>query len=278
MDKPPHLDPRLCEAIEACRPGSDDLQAPEMASLREQLAADLELQQFYDRVEHFDRRVAEAFRDVAVPEGLEASILARLGIAGLTPAAADSPGDVSKTAPIRRALRDQALAASPSRRSRRWFFRTAAAVAASLLVGTFVYLQRPVPLAESRILDAARSAFQSEETIAWNEGSPPDAFRPSGYVRHVSLARIKWRELEGFLGHQAVVYDLTRPNGPSARLYVLRANTAGLPPLPPSAPQSTTHGMSVSAWAERGLLCILVVDGSPRDYQRYLQLPQGPVA
>lgn len=278
MDKLPHRDPHLREAIEACRPGSGDLQAPEMASLREQLAADPELQQFRDRVDRFDRRVAEAFRDVPVPEGLEASILARLGIAGLAPAAVDSPSDVTETAPIRRAPHDQAPVVPPSRRSRRWLFRAAAAVAASLLVGTFVYLQRPVPLAESQILDAARSEFQSEETIAWNEGSPPDAFRPSGYVRRVSLARIKWRELEGFLGHQAVVYDLTRPDGPSARLYVVQANAAGLPPLPPSAPQSTTHGMSVSAWAERGLLCILVVDGSPRDYQRYLQLPQGPVA
>lgn len=278
MERLPHRDPHLREAIEACRPGSDDLQAPEMASLREQLAADPELQQFCDRVERFDRRVAEAFRDVPVPEGLEASILARLGIAGLAPAAADSPSDVTETAPIRRAPHDQAPVAAPSRRSRRWLFRAAAAAAASLLVGTFVYLQRPAPLAESRILDAARSAFQSEETIAWNEGSPPDAFRPSGYVRRVSLARVKWRDLEGFLGRQAVVYDLTRPDGPSARLYVVRASAAGLPPLPPSAPQSTTHGMSVSAWAERGLLCILVVDGSPRDYQRYLQLPQGPVA
>lgn len=277
MDKLPHRDPHLREAIEACRPGSDDLHSPEMASLREQLAADPELQQFYDRVKHFDRRLAEAFRDVPVPEGLEARILARLGIAGAV-SAADSRGDVAEAAPMRRSPFDQPPEAAQSRRSRRWLFRAAAAVAASLLVGTFVYLQRPIPLAESQILDAARSAFQSEGTNAWNEGAPPDRFLPSGYVRRVSLARVKWRELEGFLGHQAVVYDLTRPDGPSARLYVVRANAAGLPPLPPSAPQSTTHGMSVSAWAERGLLCILVVDGTPRDYQRYLQLPQGPVA
>lgn len=277
MDNLPHRDPHLREAIEACRPGSDDLHAPEMASLREQLAADPELQRFCDRVERFDRRVAEAFRDVPVPEGLEASILARLGIAGAVSAAADSPSDATETAPLRRAPLDQSPAVAPSRRSRRWLFRAAAAVAASLLVGTFVYLQRPIPLTESQILDAARSDFQSEGTIAWNEGSPPEEFLPSGHVRRVSLARVKWRELEGFLGRHAVVYDLTQLDGRNARLYMVRASAAGLPPLPPSTPQSTTHGLSVSAWAERGLLCILVVDGSPHDYLRYLR-PQGPVA
>jgi len=74
----PIRDPRLLQAMEACRPDSEDLADPELAFLADQLAADPGLRAQFDRLKAFDRAVAEAFADVPVPESLEQRILTRI--------------------------------------------------------------------------------------------------------------------------------------------------------------------------------------------------------
>ena len=58
MDNQPPIDPRLLEALEACRPGSDDLAQPEMAELAAALESSEELRALLDRVQKFDAAMA----------------------------------------------------------------------------------------------------------------------------------------------------------------------------------------------------------------------------
>ena len=68
----------IYEAMEACRPGSQDLSDPGLGFLAQALAEDAALAARYRWVQAMDRQVAAAFADVVVPEGLEARILQHL--------------------------------------------------------------------------------------------------------------------------------------------------------------------------------------------------------
>ncbi len=49
-------------------------------------------------------------------------------------------------------------------------------------------------------------------------------------VRHTGAT--KWRPVEGFLGRRGVVYDLSRPAGARAALYVVDGEVEGLRTAP----------------------------------------------
>ncbi|MCS7306552.1 MAG: hypothetical protein NZ602_15780 [Thermoguttaceae bacterium] len=69
---------RIYEAIEACRPGSQDLSDPGLAFLDRALAEQPGLAARYEWVQAVDRQVALIFTEVPVPEGLETRILETL--------------------------------------------------------------------------------------------------------------------------------------------------------------------------------------------------------
>ena len=89
-------DRHLLERIDACRPGSADLQEPELAPLAGEVAVAGEARELYERVGAWDRAIGEALEDVRVPGGLSDRLLARLAAeqaAVSSPACAES--DVS---------------------------------------------------------------------------------------------------------------------------------------------------------------------------------------
>ena len=53
-------DQEIQQAIDACRPGSDDLQRPEMAALAEAVRRDPEVRRRYERSQQFDASVSGA--------------------------------------------------------------------------------------------------------------------------------------------------------------------------------------------------------------------------
>jgi len=242
---------RIVEALEACRPGSNDLAERDMAPLAAQMAADPHLADLYERAQCLDSRLSVAFHDVPVPEGLDARILARLAM--------EKP-----QRPV----------------SRRWLLAGSAllAVAAGLLVAVWLGPQSGEKVTEQYVLDEAIRCFEGAATESGQfvaEKSPPAAYPFSRAV--VNLRGTRWRTVEDLLGRRGVAYDLPGPGDTRATLYVLSSPVEGLD-IGPSLRPFTTAGCSASAWQENGRLYVLVVQGEPSTYQRYLNLPSGPIA
>lgn len=87
----------LYEAIEACRPDSEDLEDFGLSPLAEALATDSTLAAQYQWAQAVDRQIAAAFAEVSVPEGLETRIVEKLQAALLKPEA--PPASPSGTSP-----------------------------------------------------------------------------------------------------------------------------------------------------------------------------------
>lgn len=259
---------QIIEAIEVCRPGSNDAADPSLAFIADH--AD-----FVDlrcRIEQIDAKIKTAFADVPVPAGLESRILAALTDAP----AADQTLSTDQTTP---------LDASPktSRLYRHWYLGVSAVfVAASLLVAMLLqWNAAPLPT-ESSVIRLAMNDFDSPLT-----GSPLDQqwpaavkkFPPSLALNLANCKSIRWQKLDDFLDKNGVVYAFTTPQNAQARLYVLEA-PAMLKNLPNSPqqdnPPGNTGGLLASAWQADGRLYILVVRGDKRAY-RGLLIPAGPL-
>lgn len=274
MPNQPIRDPRIWELLEACRPASDDLEDPLLGPLAEQLAANPELADLLERVQRLDASLAEAFRDVPLPDGLEDRITTRLAAArnGHKPATEDQPAAEAPGAePVGQAT-------EPRRRfSRRWLVAggAVAAVAASVVLAIVGPNRASPVLDHDRVLKNAKVDF--EDWIAHGQasdpGSPPKRYPLSRDVGGVDVPEVRWRWID-LLGCRGVAYDLNPGRGtPRATLYVLRATVPGLGSLPPSKPDSETGGRSVAAWQTDDLLYVLVVEGGTRSYQSFLLQP-----
>ena len=290
----------ILEAMESCRPGSDDLFDPALAPLVEVLTLDPDLADRFQRQQQADAAVASAFRDVAVPDGLAERLLGRLAEAqkgateatalagamaeiareGLAPVAAAT----ATTATATMGTATTATAATTTGRqrrllSRRWLAVSAAlSTAAVLLAAVCLAIPRKAAYTPSAVLNEATEFFSGESPCTGTklgEVSPPADYPISRGILRTSLVR--WRPIKGLLGCTGVAYDLSGPGDGRATLYVVSQAVAGLPTQPPLEPRPTTAGCSAAAWQENGLLYVLVVDGGPGVYRSYLRLPSGPL-
>jgi hypothetical protein len=260
MNPSPHYDPRLLEALEACRPDRGDVADLEMAELAAQLAADPRLRAMRDRLERIDRSIGAAFRDVPVPEGLADRILQQLPLqspqAEAAPPAAP-PGE---------------LPSAPRRRSRRWWVAgsVVAALGLSLLVAFGIPFMRLEPLdgAGRRLEQQAMEFFQQDDGGAVLDAAPED-FPFSDRVHW--FGELRCRRVEGLAGRAAVAYDFSGPRGERATLYVLRSHAKNLPSEPPRP--FSSQDLSVGAWQTDGWVYVLVVQGPRPSYQGLLASP-----
>lgn len=283
MENDPTRDPRLREMMEACRPNSDDLADPEMAVLARQLATYPELARLHGRLQRFDAALADAFRDVPVPEGLESRILARLeaeSTALRVPLPEPIPAGPAPDSGDRSIAR-------VSRASRRhWLLAIGglAATAAAVLLLVFSLLPRRAPIARpEELLVFAIEWFLNESS---DPGQLFDPEHPSSqYPLSPSLVGlvsgqvsvIRWRSLEGFFGHHADAFDLIGPEGRVATVYAGPFSVEGLPGQVPLRAMHSTGEISASAWQEGDLMYVLVVNGGERAYERLLSAAVGPV-
>lgn len=274
MDNRPIRDERLLEAIEACRPGSDDLADPALTDLADQLETDPELRELYERLQRVDGRLAAVFADVPVPEGLAQRIIDRLAVARAERAASAGEEEATETSAPQPVT---PVAPRPPRLSRRWLLAAGGlvTVAAGLLTAVWIF-NRPPQYTEQAVLDAAWGLFSKDESpeqghLLSDLDHPPAADYPIS--REVfRMPGTRWRSISGFLGRGGVAYDLPEPDGtPRATLYVVRLTVPDVgAKAPPLRPQRDTGGYCVAAWQEGELLYVLVVRGDSGAYRRCL--------
>ena len=282
MGNDPTIDPRILEAMEACRPGSDDVSDPAMEPLRRQLSDSPELARTYQRLQRLDQALADAFRDVPVPEGLQDRILARLERAGAQqpPPAASLSRDVEGVSvPGTRSRRDW---------RRRWLIGACGvAAAAALVLGVFLHFQRSDEFSKSDMLNLAIEHFTNDTREGGHPIAgpvqPPREFPFSRALEAVFapgealFSEMRWRAVHGFLNREAVAYDLVGRRGVSATVYVATCSVDGLTTEVPLRPMLSTGQSSASAWQEGDRLYVLVVDGGIQDYERFFAAAGGPL-
>ena len=282
MTSCPIHDPRILEALEACRPGSDDLQDPAMEPLARQIGVFPELGTLYDRLQRTDRAIAVAFHRVPVSVGLAARILARL---------AGAPDPLGDLLPIPRASADVPTlredmppkAAVCRTRRRSWLWAAGAlAAAACVLVAVLLNLPKAAKFpGVEEVLNQAIAFFDRDARTGGTllgPASPPPAGYPPSAALPVRTCEVRWRPIDGFLDSRGTAYDITGPGGVSATLYVVKLGLPGLGSSPPGVPMLATGHRSTAVWQEGDLLYVLVVEGESREYERFfLELATGPV-
>ncbi len=220
--------------------------------------------------DYVDEKLATAFHDVPVPAGLADRLLDRL--AAQRAAESRLPSGLPVVSQDRRG--------GWRFRSRRWLLTSAAALAATCVArAIWLGARREETVSQQYVLDEAIRLFgvthQEEGHLLAKQASPSD-YRISGMVQHGRGTR--WRSVDDFLGHVALVYDLPGRPGTRAALYaVADLGVEGLDTRPALRP-FTTGGCCASAWQEGSVLYVLVVQGDPAAYGTYLNLPRGPLA
>jgi hypothetical protein len=265
----PINDPRLIEAIEVCRPQSDDLLQPDLGFLAAELAGNAQLQQAFEQVQKTDAAIGRVFRDVPVPEGLADRLIVRLAEARQVEAT--------------KALAD--VRGGRFRRRAAILGVAALTAAAAIFLAFLPNLPHALSLAEIQAKVIARFQADLEQKPAGQPISPSaplQAFPMSPDV--VANSGMRWRDVSGLLGGRAIAYDLTLPDGTRATLYVvrLRSGLPSLPNSPPRTPMPMTQRRSIAVWqkaAPKGdLLYVLAVDGGTRSYRGFLRVSLMPVA
>jgi len=269
MDKRPADDPRILEALEACRPGSDDLSDPAMELLAARMAGSPELDGLYERLQRLDKVLADAYQDVPVPEGLADRILARLRESPMgetlgTPLE-EAPIDVPQPAPR--------LRAGGRLRRRTWMVGAGilGGVAAALLIAALVGIHPQQQPGWEEVCNAAIERFNQDLLAGGGKLAPaaqPD-YPLSGFLSTQDL-QVRWRPIRDFFQYEGVAYDLIGPGGVTATLYVVdddgKISVEGAPPTDPY----NSGDRSSAAWRENGLLYVLVVAGQVKDYRRFI--------
>ena len=223
-----------------------------------------------------------AFQDVPVPAGLSARILDRLAAARRDLPPGDPAAKTSGTAPLAAAHSlaplERKLAGARSRRrvlAAIGAFATVASVAAvAVLLGHHrTHLDSPSSILEQSVRFFAAEGAAPGRLLA--KESPPEKYPFSRDV--VRGSKVRWREVERFLGGPAVAYDLGEAGGPRATLYVAQRLSAGLPAFPPAAPLWNTAGCCAAVWQTQNVLYVLVVEGDLRTYRDCLDVSGSPV-
>ncbi len=263
---------RLIDAIEACRPGRDDLKRAEqgefaeLSELARELKSSNELRQRFEATQRADAKVQKAFVNAPIPAGLADRIAAHIAEHGCTDnskQAADGEASESKTAETT-VERADAKGNSIWRR-RRWLIRSAVS-AAVLLVAAF-FLWPGKPLTETQVVKRAPK-WEKLTRTAWRDyGAPMD--RPWSSMLAYTPDKVADVDLE--VDGLAAVYQYVRPLRDklgSIHLYVLKRNSEGLPTAPPTTPQFDSLGLKIGVWANDGVVYTLVVRSKRDAYRR----------
>ena len=269
------IDRRTLEGIESCRPGSDDLQSPELADVAARVENDAESRSVYDRVQKWDAAVSKTMDQVDVPTGLAERILARLD----GPRAGDAL-DVAvqdaqqQAADPNAALRPLAGDAAPGGSSRRRWLSGAVALATTVVVAVVLtqYLRTP----SDTPLESMADVWLGQLTPQWQAmaQAPGDFAVPSA----ITVEAVGWQNVGKFAGVHGAAYKLVHSTAGTARLFVMRLAKSGLPATPPSSPQFATGGRSIGYWHSGKLVYVLVVDGNQHKYRAFVNPARLPLA
>lgn len=255
------VDKRIQEAIDVCRPDTDDLQFPELTDVAAQINNDARLAQLVSRVQSTDKRIIEVMGQGRLPEGIEQRLLDRLELAKRQGSSAEMQAVVSNQVETRG---DRVWW-----RSRRGLLLMG--LAAVLLIGATTGI---LSMGNERLMleNLDGLAEQWHQTVHSEDGWQPDP-PPSGYriPKRIKFRTGRWKSFACPADRSAVAYNLTDPGAPNlkATLFVIRTTIDGLDNSPPTA-ENWTMGRSISAWQSGEFVYVIVIEGRQKRYFKYV--------
>lgn len=268
----PDIEKAIKEAIDACRPGADDANQPEMSALADVMQEDEQVREWYDRTQQSDAAIGRVFRDVPVPEGLVVRLVAAVQNAE-TESGQESSSFVSEAVAEQGDLTAEASIAPSATHHKRWKYVFAGVSIATIISLCLLLFLTGSPDVTPEQLPIDVNEWINEVVVAndWNgdfSEAPVQDYPPDPAVR----ADVKqWRVAQTRYDSQATVYDISRGQG-YAYLFCIRAkgNVIGLPKVPPVDPQWTTGGVAIGVWQRAGMVYVLVVERRKQQYQSFI--------
>jgi hypothetical protein len=231
----------------------------EVVRLQAKLAADEILRNRVYSLKAWDRQLAAAMPQVAVPANLELRVRQALAIAEPTLEPV-SLGPVN--------LGHDTAAKTFSRR--RWLGGIAAGgVAASAGYLAWLNWPRSRTLDQNEIADAGRWLDRYLVAERWQKTDWPDQEYPLPAV--IGLQPVGWQAIGDKLRTPAVAYDYSTKDGQRAALFVIPQPAGTFTTRVPFLPQSSTQGMCIGHWQEGPNLLVLVVEGNVSRYRNFLR-------
>lgn len=268
-------DQRIQQAIDACRPGGDDLQLPEVDFLAEAVRTDLEVRRTFERSQQFDAAVSSAFREVPVPAGLAERLLA----------AVETSAGTSPDAPLERPSPPSLAGDSdpdlkPRRRwtrgihPRAWAVMAGSLAVTAVFAGILLVAQRfkgLEPTVGEQLPGEVLRWVDAIERQGWNDNLQAVELHDYPLDRAVRTPR-RWCQIVTAYDSQTVVYDLAPSGGGAAFVFCMRskARNSALPDTPWTF-SSATGGKTLGVWRRGDMVYVLMVHGGPRRYREFLE-------
>ena len=250
------------EALEVFRSieeAADDLVGQRMVSA---LQDDDDLKLHFDRLKRWDRRFASKLEEVETPFGLENRLLDAL----------------EKAADHRAEQQPVHVSGSDERKPSRWFRRrraiwstTAAAALLLLAIGWWWshWNQPASPWTPGGLVSISGAWLKVLPDENWRAISERDRreFPPLPGM-NAALESVQRFKLPRSPGEAAVYRGVYGARRQSVLLFVIRSrHPVRLPEAIPPRPRMATSGWVVASWKSAGLIYVLRVHGSARDYQ-----------
>jgi hypothetical protein len=195
MAQRPSRRERICDALESCRPASDDLFSPELADVAKFIESNPRWEEIYERIQNIDMKISAAFHDVEIPADLEPNLLTSLANAAnrREGEAAAEPTASQESHSLRSSLSQKRTAVS-----RRWFFAASGILtaAAALFFVIFYGLNNVGDYSKQRVLTDALGFFAADIPVGQGrllKDTPAPKKYP--FSKAVGAFRgIRWRE------------------------------------------------------------------------------------
>ena len=231
-------DEEIQQAIDACRPGSDDLQQPEMAALAEAIRRDPDVRRRYECSQQFDALVRGPFRDVPVPDGLADRLLAAVEPSlDRTTSESQEPVALLPSEHHVRKAAEEAGRWPRQKRRRIWTVMAGSLMAAAALAGFLLlvpYFSISEPRPDDRLPGEIMAWSDAVVRQGWNEDLPT-AQRLRPLDRAVLASPQRWCSIATAYDSQTIVYDVAPRGGDMALVFCMRSRVRNstLPNTPP---------------------------------------------
>jgi hypothetical protein len=264
----------LREQIDACRPGSRDLAAPELAELSQALKSDAHVAEEFSRAQAWDRTLVSALADVPVPPGLADRLLA-------------AAADASPSEPPRADALEAAAKSTKRRRLRvsRWQLLAGTSLALTLALCVAIYQSvQPAKIVTQQELSGAVESWLSQvQPAAWTplqRGNYPRGIAPDTAVPAMPQGsqQIRFNSPAGWSANVTALNlaPAGRLKAPQAVLFVVRSSARFIvPPNPASTKRlDLSRGIKAVAWQRMNspwLYVLAVEEAGGQKLNDYLQ-------